>query len=347
MKHTPLSRLTINLKGALVFILVLSLCLPLASCKDEVEILDFENTAGGYSFSYPEDWRVLTVGNTTQLTVADAGGALPYAMLRFTVFDNVDKTTAGDYWTDGVGGFSLIYDKYKVVENKRGPFTKEGVNSAYSAVVEVSLKGETKLDGQPEGAGKSADYTIHQLVFEGDGRICVASYMSAAKNYDSYCPIMDTVKESFAFTKAEAESNTEDKSVAEFTVPTPAGWTLEASEAYYRLSHGKASIIASVFAMSENLGAKAFWENSYKASVSASLVDFKEESIKEDAALGGVTALDVCYTGKSVSGNSYKFRQVICVYYGQVFIVTLTASDADYAEAVKGFDAVISGFKFK
>lgn len=347
MKNTLLSRLTTNLKSALIFALVLSLCLSLAACKNEIEMLDFENTAGGYSFSYPENWRTLTVGNTTQLTVAEAGGALPYAMLRFTVFDNVDKTTAGDYWTDGVGGFSLIYDKYKVVENKRGPFTREGVNSAYNAVVEVSLKGETKLDGQPDSAGKAADYTIHQLVFEGDGRICVASYMSATKNYDSYSTIMDTVKESFAFTKASAEGDAQDKGVAEFSIPTPAGWTLETSEAYYRLSHGKASIIASVFAMSENVGAKAFWENSYKASVSASLVDFKEESIKEDAVLGGVTAIDVSYTGKSVSGNSYKFRQVICVFYGQVFIVTLTASDADFAEAVKGFDAVISGFKFK
>ncbi len=347
MNNTLLLRLTTNLKRALCLALVLCLFLSLFGCKQEIETLQFENTAGGYSFSYPETWRYLTDGSATQLYIAEAGGALPYATIRFTVFDNPEGTTAGDYWTDGVGGFSLIYDKYKVVENKRGPFTKEGVNSAYGAVVEVSLKGETRLDGQPDGAGKSADYTIHQLVFEGDGRICVASFMSAAKNYDAYSEIMESLKTSFAFTKAEAGGAVTDKGVAEFSIPTPAGWTLESAEAYYRLSYGKASIIASVFAMSDNMSAKAFWENSYKSSVSGSIVDFKETALKEDATLGGVKAIDVSYTGKSVSGNSYKFRQVICVYYGQVFMVTLTASDGDYEGAVKGFEAVVSGFKFK
>lgn len=338
-------RLTTKIKRFCALALALALCLPFVACNDEIELVEGKSSRGGYSFSYPETWRMLTDGTATQLTVADAGGALPYAMVRFTVFKNTDGVSATDYFNSGVGGFSLVYDKYKVLENKRGPFEKEGVNSAYSAVIEVSLKGETKLDGQPDGAGKSADYVIQQIVFEGDGRICVATFMSSAFNYDSYSSVMDDIKASFAFITVE-EGVTDDKGVSEFTIPTPEGWIVEAAEAYYRLSLGKATVIASVFAMSDNLSAKEYWENSYKASVSGTLVDFKEGEIK-DTELGGVKAIDVSYTGKSVSGNAYNFRQVICVYYGQLFMVTLTASDADYENAAKGFEAIVKEFKFK
>lgn len=346
-RNTLLSRLTTSSKRVIAFVLALTLCLAFAACSDEVEQVEGSNALGGYSFTYPETWRILNVGKTTQLTNADVGGALPYAMVRFTVFENADGVSAKDYFNNGVSGFSLVYDKYKVIENKRGPFEKEGVNSAYSAVIEVSLKGETKLDGQPDSAGKAADYMVHQLVFEGDGRICVANFMSSALNYDNYSGIMDDIKSSFTFTKPEESGEgVTDKNVAEFSVPTPEGWTMESAEAYYRLSYGKATVIASVFAMSRNMSAKEYWETSYKNSVNISLVDFKEIEVK-DTKLGGVTAVDVKYTGKSVSGNSYNFRQVICVYYGQLFMVTLTASDADYAAAAKGFDAIVEGFKFK
>lgn len=338
---------TTSLKRILSLVLVLVMCLSFASCNKEEKILDGGNSVGGYSFSYPESWRVIKDGTSTQITTADVGGALPYATIRLTVFENTDKLSAMDYWIGGVDGFSRIYESYKSNPSKRGAFELEGVNSAYSAVVEVSLKGETKLDGQPDGPDKAVDYVIHQLVFEGNGRICVASFMSTVSNYDTYSYVMDVLKDSFAFTTAE-DAEIKDKGAAEFTVPTPEGWTVESAEAYYRLSHGKATVIASVFAMSENYRAKEYWENSYKASVSQSLVDFEEGEIKdEEVYLDGVTAVDVSYTGKSVSGNKYNFRQVICVYYGQVFIVTLTADDADYKEAEKGFEAIVSGFKFK
>lgn len=345
-RNIHLLRLTTKSKRFVALLLALVLCFSFAACNDEIKQIEGGNSLGGYSFTYPETWRILTDGTSTQLTTAEAGGALPYAMVRFTVFENTDSVSAEEYFNSGVGGFSLVYDKYKVVENKRGSFEKEGVNSAYGAVIEVSLKGETKLDGQPDSAGKAADYTVHQLVFEGDGRLCVASYMSSAINYDSYSSVMEDIKASFSFEIPEKGEGVTDKGVAEFSIPTPAGWTMESAEAYYRLSYGKATVIASVFAMSDNLSAKEYWETSYKASVSASLVDFKEGELKE-IELDNIKAIDVSYTGKSVSENSYNFRQVICVYYGQVFMLTLTANDADYAEAAKGFDAIVKGFKFK
>lgn len=94
------------------------------------------------------------------------------------------------------------------------------------------------------------------------------------------------------------------------------------------------------------MSVKDYWETSYKPSVKGSIAEFTEVFAK-DIKLGEISALDVYYTGKSVSGAKYNFRQALCVYYGQVFIVTLTANDADYEAASKGFEAVTTGFKFK
>jgi len=346
MTKRCLQGLTTKAKRLVALALAVVFVLSLSACKDEPKQVQHSNSQGGYSFSCPETWRFIADGKNTQISIADVGGALPYAVVRFTVFDNAQGVSAADYWTSGVDGFARVYEKYKVVENKRGSFEKDGVNSAFSAVINVTLKGETKLDGQPEQAGETADYTVQQLVFEGDGRICVASYMSSTENFDNYSPVMDNIKESFAFTAAQPADGVKDAGAAEFTIPTPNGWTLETAQAYYRLSCGKASIITSVFSMSENVSAAKYWEATYSPAVKAGLDEYTEVEVK-DATLGGVTAVDAYYTGKSVSGNKYNFRQAIAVYYGQVYIITLTADDADYPEAVKGFESVVAGFEFK
>lgn len=347
MKNTHLLRSISNKKRALALLLVLCIALSLAGCKnDGVKLKDYTDTLGGYSFSYPETWELYSEGGVACISIADVGGALPYAMVRFSAFDNEGGQSAADYWNSGVEGFSAIYDSYKILQNKRGVFEREGVNSAYYAVVEVSLKGETKLDGQPQKAGEAADYTVHQLVFEGDGRICVASYMSSKGNYDDYCSVMDDIRDSFAFAKASPAESVADKGVADFEISVPEGWTLDTADAYYKLSSGKASVVACVYSMDKTVSAKQYWEEVYRSSVQTSIADFSEISASE-CKLDGIDAIDVYYTGRSVSGNKYNFRQCIAVKQSQAYIITLTADDADYENALAGYEAVIKEFKFK
>lgn len=346
MRNTYLLKSTSLLKRAFVALLALCLLLSLASCKKEPKLKKYTDAVGGYSFSYPENWEVYSEGGNACISIADVGGALPFAMVRFSAFENKEGITAAEYWNNGVEGFSTIYESYNILQNKRGVFEKEGVGSAYGAVVEVSLKGETKLDGQPSKAGEAANYTIHQLVFEGDGRICVVSYMSAKDNYEIYGTVMDEIKESFAFTTPSPAGDISDKGYTDFNMPVPEGWTLETAEAYYRLSNGKATIIACVFSMEQTVSPKQYWESVYRSSVQTGIDGFKEISAK-DCKMGGVDALDVYYTGKSVSGNSYNFRQCLAVKDSQVYIITLTANDADYERVAGGYEAVIKGFSFK
>lgn len=346
MKNTHLLSLTSNKTRVIALLLVLCMALSLAGCKEKgVKLVKHADIVGGYSFSYPKNWQVYSEGGSACLSIADVGGALPYAMVRFSAFDNESGQSAAEYWNAGVEGFSSVYDSYEIMQNRRGAFEKEGVNSAYYAVVQVSLKGETKLNGQPKEKGEAADYTVHQLVFEGDGRICVVSYMSAKGNYDEFSYVMDDIKDSFAFEKAVSES-VADKGATEFTLPVPEGWQLDTAEAYYKLSCGKASVVACVYSMDKTVSAKKYWEEIYRDSVKVGISDFTEVSVTE-CKLDGIDAIDVYYTGSSVSGNKYNFRQCIAVKQSQAYIITLTADDADYKNAEIGYKAIIEGFNFK
>lgn len=336
------------IKRALAVFAALCLLLSLAGCKEEEEreMKSYADEVGGYTFSYPEGWDVYSLGGVTCISIADVGGALPFAMVRFSSFDNAEGLTAAEYWNAGVDGFSSVYESCRILQDKRGVFEKDGVDSAYSAAAEVTLKGETKLDGQPKKAGETADYMLQQLVFEGDGRICVVSYLSSKTNYELYGDIMDDIKESFAFADPAPLQSADDKGYTDFTVPVPEGWSLDTAEAFVSLSYGKATVVACVFALDRNAAARQYWEETYKNSVSAGLVDFKEISVAERR-LGGASAVDVYYTAKSVSGNSYSFRTCLCIRGAEVYTVTLTADENDYEGAAAGYEAILEGFAFK
>lgn len=334
------------LKRAAALALALCLALPFAGCKSEPKLEDYANAVGGYAFSYPENWEVYSVGGDTSVSIADVGGALPYAMVRFSAFDNAGGLTAAEYWDEGRAGFFAVYDSAATVRDKCGAFEKEGVNSAYGAVLEVSLKGETRLDGQPSKAGEAADYTVRQLVFENGGRICVVSYLSSRANYEIYGGVMDDIRDSFEFTEPVPEGAAEDRGFTEFNMPVPEGWTLDTAEAYYKLSLGRATVVACVFSLDRDVSARQYWEETYKPSIRNGIADFKEIS-DEDCKLGAANAVDARYTGCSVSGAVYSFRQRLAVWGGQVYIITLTASGEDYEAANAGYEEMIAGFSFK
>ena len=59
------------------------------------------------------------------------------------------------------------------------------------------------------------------------------------------------------------------------------------------------------------------------------------------------TVCQCFFRAKTATGGSYHFRQTTAVYAGEVYVIILTASDADYEGAVAGYEAVIEGFKLK
>ncbi len=331
-------------KRILAAILAACSLLCLCACNNEVENVKGENSLGGYSFSYPETWELLTDGADSVISISDVGGSVPYAVMRFTVHQSEGKT-AEEYWKASEEDFKKLYSDVEISKKQSFDFAD---GTGFEAVMKATIVGFTNLDGQPDKAEGKAVYFVRQLVFQKEDRLCVVSYMASKDNDDEHSGALTAVKNSFKFTAPKADK-TEDKDVADFNIPVPEGWTLSKSEAYYTLTKGKASITASVFSVKDNATtAKDCWDNVYLPDFKANFADFQlVGQLKEDVKLGGVPAVEAEYTLSTFSGNTYSFRQITAVYYGYVYTVVLTASADDYADCVAGYKAVAAGFSFK
>lgn len=317
----------------------------LCACNQEVENIKGENTVGGYSFSYPETWELISNEKDTVISIADVGGGVPYAVMSFKIHQSGGKT-AEEYWSATEGDYAKLYSEAEI--SKKQSFDFAG-GTAFEAVIKATVIGFTNLDGQPDKAEGKAVYYIRQLVFQKEDRLCVVSYMAEKSNDGKHNGAFAAVKKSFKFTSPQ---KAEDDGIegADFDIPTPEGWTLTTKEAFYKLNKGKASITASVFSVKDNATtAKDCWEKVYVPDFNANFAEFAMigELKEKDIDLGGVPAVEAEYTLTTHVGGTYSFRQITAVYYGYVYTVVLTASADDYADCVAGYEAVVAGFKFK
>lgn len=77
---------------------------------------------------------------------------------------------------------------------------------------------------------------------------------------------------------------------------------------------------------------------------------FDNETIElfdeKEITLDGVSAAKKGYKAL-MNDISYKFVTIICIRYGYVYLITLTAFEEDYNSTVAALDTVISNFHFK
>ena len=107
-----------------------------------------------------------------------------------------------------------------------------------------------------------------------------------------------------------------------------------------------ATVSAQAFSLQDSeMGANDYWD-SYKGQMQSaygSMITFQNEKL--ETSLGGVVANRNRYT-IVMEEIPFLFEQVICVRYGNVYLVTLTAPESRYQDVVDGFDAVITHFRF-
>lgn len=341
---------TSMLKKAICFVLLfVILCLSLASCK-KVETITLKSAScieGGYDFDYNEGWRVNYNGDETMLYPITVGGQLPEATLRFTVFENKGFASAKEYWEDGAENFNTAYESHKI--NSRESFLPKSsgdFKDGYIAKMAVSISGATGLMGQPTKDGESANYTLIQLVFNSGDRICCGTYLSTAEKSINHESIVDSVKLTFNFTEAKKTTVT-DKGFTDFIIKAPEGWTLTESEAYLVFNKGNATVVANAYSLNYSKASSLYWKEDYQPSLEKGLKGFTVVSLNEKASLGGLSAVDCVYKGVSASGTEYTFRTVLAVGVSEVYLLTLTASEADYQGCVSDFLKMAEGFALK
>lgn len=134
----------------------------------------------------------------------------------------------------------------------------------------------------------------------------------------------------------------------------PKAWELDRNDGMISIKSNMSTIasqqsFASISVTSYNLPdpkqlVDTYWEK-YSEDISATFNEYEflnEEKIELDK----IVAARYEYTGK-LSGNKYKFSQVICIRNGIVYLVTLTAKEADFDKTVIDFEKVIEYFHFK
>ena len=107
-----------------------------------------------------------------------------------------------------------------------------------------------------------------------------------------------------------------------------------------------ATVSAQAFSLQDSeMGANDYWD-SYKGDMQSaygSMITFQNEKL--ETTLGGVVANRSRYT-IVMEEIPFLFEQVICVRYGNVYLVTLTVPESRYQDVVDGFDTVLTHFRF-
>ena len=143
-----------------------------------------------------------------------------------------------------------------------------------------------------------------------------------------------------------------------YTMYVPQSWTVDMSTgtvSAYAGATDAANVSFAAFALEDRtMTAEAFWD-SYKDDFAATFggdmeyINEKGDASKDPApvktTLGGLEAYKYVYRAE-VTGNVYRFMQIVCLQGGSVYILTYTATDDAYDDHLSDVNDIVSNFKF-
>ena len=132
----------------------------------------------------------------------------------------------------------------------------------------------------------------------------------------------------------------------------PLGWTVDRNDGMLSLlKDTSSSTMVSTYASvsvtrysTDKQSSTEYWEE-YASRLESELKEYKLIEHKE-IKIEKNTANQYHYTAK-VDGDTYHFVQAIAVGGYSAYIITFTASEADYETVVTDFNTIISNFSFK
>lgn len=145
--------------------------------------------------------------------------------------------------------------------------------------------------------------------------------------------------------------------VKNYTLYVPQSWTVDMSTgtvSAYASSTDRSNVSLTAFAVAAGTTPDSFWSE-YAGQFNSTFGDSMKyispegEPVDEPAAskttLGGVEANRYEYRA-TVTGELYRFMQVVCVTAGSVYILTYTAVDEAYDAHLGEVNDIINSFKF-
>ncbi len=137
--------------------------------------------------------------------------------------------------------------------------------------------------------------------------------------------------------------------LVDYNLYVPTGWTEDISTRFvsaYVSDNDRTNVSMEAFEIEkpDGMTPASFWE-SYQADFEATFSDMELLS-SDSMLLGGQPAMKYVYNA-TVTGDSYRFMQVICIRGVTVYIFTYTASPDRYDVHLQAVEAILSYFSFR
>ena len=137
--------------------------------------------------------------------------------------------------------------------------------------------------------------------------------------------------------------------IADYNLFIPTDWTEDQSSGVitaYVSKADRSSVSMISFDLDDpNQTLAEFWD-AHKEGFASFFTDMAYETEGGSTLLGGVAANEYVYTANA-SGEAYKFRQIICINGGVVYVFTYSAAADKYDTHLEEAQNIIEHFSFK
>lgn len=136
--------------------------------------------------------------------------------------------------------------------------------------------------------------------------------------------------------------------LCDYNLYIPTGWVVDEQTRFvaaYVSDNDRTSVSMEAFELENaSMTVSEFWD-SYADDFAATLSDM--EMVSEDSMLlGGAAAVKYVYDA-TVTGDPYRFMQVVAIRGGTVYIFTYTATPEMYEEHLQAVEAILGYFTFR
>lgn len=329
-------------------------------------------SCGKSDSSVPSGMKIASPDNVAyQLFVPTVWKSDPASGVSSAYYSNTDTSSVSvmtfpaddkdidvtEWWNGYKEDFSTVYEDFKVEE------TAEAALGGLTGAKFVCT-GKLKISEDLTESYKFMQIAAVRTKPEGDGEICVLTYMSSPDAYDSHLSDVEKIVGNFRFKsdfKEEDVSPAEELTLvsqdyASYRFYLPAGWACDVSAASvsaHNVSDRSGVSLMSFSLASSNSGTDGWWSEFIKdfESVYSDVVIESEEK----TTLGGVEAAKKVYTGTLSHGDeseTFKFIQVSAVKRRtlsspEVFVFTYTATSENFDSHLDDVQTMIEKFEFK